>query len=481
MSKVVPDGGGAPSVETSTSAPDAPEGKGGGHEQRLSISSTLTGSAKLQALKRKAQLRAYQKHKMTLRGRIWETLEDPGYSRLAKYYSIFMILLIVVATTCFVLESEATVTDGVLYGTNAADTFKTIELISVVLFTVEYLVRFSCSPCTRSFSALRFVFKMENLIDLFACLPYWVTLIIESMNPSLSTRGFGFVRVVRLVRVARIFKIGKYSVGIQMFTGAIARSTQPLSILLFLLVLAVILLSSVMFLFEGSVDPTSALFAASGVDPATHHFCFGTIPRTFWWSFVTMTTVGYGDCYPITVAGKLLAMATMLLGVFIFALPITVIGSNFQAMVDLFEEETATLNEFDTSDDGLIDIEELRKYIFAKKKEKALRKDVDLNPEHLMAIYDPQRNGTLSVREFSRLKTDITDPNAIDSAKNMRTLLDRTAANERAVAELAVQLQRIEDLLLGQGRGSSADAPTAPRASPNTKLAPLSARPDGEA
>ena len=194
--------------------------------------------------------------------------------------------------------------------------FEAIELGSVVIFTVEYAIRLACQPC--NLKILRFVAKPQNVVDLLACLPYWVTKAMSATNEGSSGKGgLGFIRVVRLVRVFRVFKFGKYSSGIQMFGGAISRSIQPLSILLFTITLAVIIIGSIIYLLEGDISDVNAsnykpeLLFHSGVVAETHLFCFGTIPRTFWWAIVTMTTVGYGDCYPITLPGKLLAMVTM--------------------------------------------------------------------------------------------------------------------------------------------------------------------------
>lgn len=371
--------------------------------------------------------------------------------------SIGMMLLIVLATVCFVLESETLVEDGLLYNTSAPVVFVQIELVSVIIFTAEYVIRITCCPFQRGWGIVKFICDPSNIIDLLACAPYWITQIIVALNPGVSTSGFAFVRVIRLVRVFRVVKVSKYSSGIQMIVGSITRSSQPLLILAFSLSLAVVILSSIMHMVEGYVANTidgvsispgnEVLLSAAGFDAAGHLYCFGTIPRCFWWAFITMTTVGYGDCYPITVGGKLLAMATSVLGVLILALPITVVGSNFQKMVEMYDEESSTMREFDISEDGNIDIHELRAFLVAKKKDHVLRKDVDLNPARLMSKYDDQDNGSLSFEEFAALKREIMDPMAMDPQANMRIILTRVNDNERSVDEIRRQLLRIERLL----------------------------------
>ena len=304
---------------------------------------------------------------------------------------------------------------------------------------------------------------MQNVIDLLACLPFWITSVLSLADPnSTGGGGLGFIRVIRLIRVFRVFKFGKFSTGIQMFTGAIAKSTQPLSILIFCIVLAMIILSSIMYMLEGHLsDPTPEmanndslrLLEVAGFDQMSHNYCFGTIPRIFWWSVITMTTVGYGDCYPVSLAGKIVAMLTTIFGVLILALPITVVGSNFQKMVEMYEEESGMLREFDTSEDGMMDEAELRAFLLAKRKDNALRKDVDLNPVRLMAKYDPQGNGTLSFQEFQNLKRDVVDPSAADPQANIRILLKRSADNGAAIQKLEEQLARIERMLGGGAGG----------------------------
>lgn len=151
-----------------------------------------------------------------------------------------------------------------------------------------------------------------------------------------------------------------------------------------------------------------------------------------------------------------------MLGVLILALPITVVGSNFQKMVEMYDEESSTMREFDASEDGNIDLEELRAFISAKRKDNCLKKDVDLNPARLMAKYDAQDNGSLSFEEFAALKREVIDPVASDPQANMRLLLSRVKDHDTGLKQLRAQMNRIEHLLevsMGrEGEGQAAEA-----------------------
>jgi len=390
---------------------------------------------------------------MDLKMKIFETFEDPSFTIFAKVYSLGMMGLIILATACYVLESEAVLIGGGLPA-SALPIFADIELVSVVIFSLEYIIRICCCPCEPCpWGVVRFIMAPQNIVDALACIPFWVTFFMKLADPDMESNGLGFVRVIRLVRIFRVFKLGKYSSGIQMFTGAISRSMQSLSILLLLMLLGVVICSSIMHIAESDVANVNKtgydaeLLAMSGVDAATQMYCFGTIPRCFWWAFVTMTTVGYGDCYPVTNGGKILAMATMMLGVLIIAMPITVVGSNFQKMVEMYEEDTGGLREFDLNEDDTIDEMELRHFLHAKRKDQAIKAGSDTNPARLMAKYDPQGNGTLTADEFALLKRDIIDPNATDPQLTIRTLVKRQTAVESKVRSIQEQLGRIEALL----------------------------------
>lgn len=367
----------------------------------------------------------------TLRNKVYQTCDDPSYSKLAKVISAIMMMVILISTMSFVLEAEVQI-GGSLYEVrdDAKPVFQWIENVCVVLFTIDYLVRLLSCP-----KLLPFVLNVMNLIDLAAVAPFWVFLIVNAINGGQTSENFGFIRVIRLIRVFRVFKFGRYSVGLQMFAGALKGSVQPLGILVFVMSINMIILSSIVHIFEVVVeDPVTG--------DADHKRCFGTISRTFWWAMVTMTTVGYGDCYPLSGVGKVFAVVAMLSGVLILALPITVIGSNFAKMVEMFEDDAAVYQMTDVDGDGLVDEMELREFLTRKRKEGVLRKDVDTRVSTLLEKYDPQGNGTLSMQEFLQLQRDIVDTSTLDPAVEIHDMHSKITQHERQVNQLSHVIER---------------------------------------
>lgn len=146
------------------------------------------------------------------------------------------------------------------------------------------------------------------MIDLIAILPYYITIPFDSS----SGKSFAVLRVVRLVRVFRIFKLSRHSKGLQILGQTLRASMRELGMLIFFMVIVVVLFSSAIFYAENGSNKN-----------------FPSIPDAFWWSVVTMTTVGYGDVYPQTLQGKIVGSLCALAGVLTIALPVPVIVSNF--------------------------------------------------------------------------------------------------------------------------------------------------------
>lgn len=200
---------------------------------------------------------------------------------------------------------------GPLPRTPFDDPFFVVETLCICWFSFELLVRLLTCP-----SKAAFFKNVMNLIDFVAILPYFVALGTELARQ----RGVGqpamslaILRVIRLVRVFRIFKLSRHSKGLQILGQTLRASMRELGLLIFFLFIGVVLFSSAVYFAE--------------VDRADSNF--SSIPESFWWAVVTMTTVGYGDMAPVTVGGKIVGSLCAIAGVLTISLPVPVIVSNF--------------------------------------------------------------------------------------------------------------------------------------------------------
>ena len=189
--------------------------------------------------------------------------------------------------------------------------FYYFELFTIIVFSIEYLVRlWTCTVIEKYrhpvWGRLKYMFSIEALIDLLAILPFYLPLFLD-MDARL-------LRVLRLFRLMRIFKLGRYFVAFQMIVAVIKKRKEELLITFTLLVVMLILASSLMYYIEHEAQPD----------------VFTSIPATMWWGIATLTTVGYGDVYPVTGLGKLLGSVIAILGIGVFALPTGIIASSFE-------------------------------------------------------------------------------------------------------------------------------------------------------
>lgn len=235
-----------------------------------------------------------------------QTLNEPSYSPLAMVISNVVMLAIVVSTASFVISSMPAFQDADSKGVLAV-----VEVIVVGIFTVEYVCRFTVHIGSRC----AFVLSPMNMIDLVAILPFYVEKFFGGGE------GMAVLRVLRVVRIFRVFKLmskSKMAESLQMFVQTLVKSVDALKMLCVFFSLAVLIFSSLLYYAEKDRDGSP----------------FISIPVTFWWAVVTMTTVGYGDMYPEGTAGRMVATVAMISGVLVLALPLSVIGSNFSNSYD---------------------------------------------------------------------------------------------------------------------------------------------------
>ncbi|XP_020903077.1 potassium voltage-gated channel subfamily A member 6 [Exaiptasia diaphana] len=235
--------------------------------------------------------------------KVWEVFEYPHSSIPAKVLAIWSVGVILLSIVIFCIETLPELRKT-RFDSNSP--LNKIEIFCVIWFTFELFVRFIAAP-----KKLDFIRSFLNVIDFIAVLPYYIILGIGSsaFESKKNSSLISFLRILRLIRVFRIFKLSRHYRGLKVLGKTLKASLRELLLLTFFLLMGVIIFSSAVFYVESA------------------HF--SSIPEAFWFSVVTMTTVGYGDKAPVSSWGKLIGSCCAIAGVLTLALPVPVIVSNF--------------------------------------------------------------------------------------------------------------------------------------------------------
>ena len=246
---------------------------------------------------------------MQWKKRIYENLEvaAPG-DHSSKLFDIFILSMIASNAVALVLETvDPFYERGSVF-------FKTFEAVSVLIFSVEYLLRiWSCTVSAKYAlpisGRLRFAATPLAVIDILAILPFY----FSYLGASLLGADLRFLRAVRLFRMFRLAKLGRYSVALRTLGAVLADKKEHLLLTLFILALLLLGASSLMYYAENGAQPEQ----------------FSSIPAAMWWAVATLTTVGYGDVCPVTGIGKMVAAVIAILGIGMLALPTSILGAAF--------------------------------------------------------------------------------------------------------------------------------------------------------
>jgi voltage-gated potassium channel len=182
------------------------------------------------------------------------------------------------------------------------------EIVTIGIFTIEYLTRLILSK-----RKLSYIFSFFGIIDLISILPFYIGLGIDLRS----------LRAVRFVRLLRLFKMARYSKALQRFHRAFIISKEEI-ILFFISACIMLYLAGVgIYYFEHEAQPK----------------VFASVFDGLWWAVATLTTVGYGDCYPVTAGGKLFTFFILLIGLGIISVPTGMVASALSKARAMEEEE----------------------------------------------------------------------------------------------------------------------------------------------
>jgi voltage-gated potassium channel len=225
-----------------------------------------------------------------MKARIKLLLDDSSPNKWSRIVSLVIQLLIVISLIAFSIETLPNLSESTKYW------LQLIEVICVVIFTIEYLLRIFVAD--RKF---KFIFSFFGMVDLLAILPFYLSFGVDLRS----------LRTLRFVRLFRVFKLVRYNRAIRHFTSAIKTAKEEILLFLFITIILIYLSAVGIYYFENDAQPEH----------------FSSIFSSLWWAIVTLTTVGYGDIYPITVGGRVFTFFILLIGLGIVAIPTGIISS----------------------------------------------------------------------------------------------------------------------------------------------------------
>ncbi|KAG8443606.1 hypothetical protein GDO86_008957 [Hymenochirus boettgeri] len=243
--------------------------------------------------------------------RMRRTFEEPTSSLAAQILAVVSILFVIVS---MVVLCASTLPDWKTAENRSVEEHRIIEAICIGWFTAECIVRFIVSK-----DKCEFVKRPLNIIDLMAITPYYVSVlmtILTGENPQLQRAGVT-LRVLRMMRIFWVIKLARHFIGLQTLGLTLKRCYREMVMLLVFICVAMAIFGALSQLLE------------HGLDLETRNEDYSSIPAACWWVIISMTTVGYGDMYPISVPGRILGGMCVVSGIVLLALPITFIYHSF--------------------------------------------------------------------------------------------------------------------------------------------------------
>jgi voltage-gated potassium channel len=215
---------------------------------------------------------------------------EDNTTKKGKYFDYFIQLIIVLSLISFSLETLP----------NISEEFRLVlekfEFVSIIIFSIEYVLRVLVTK-----KPLRYIFSFYGIIDILAILPFY-------LNRFLDLR---FLRAFRVFRIFRALKLIRYNKALNRFNVAFKIVKEELVLFFIVILIMLFIVSSGIYSFENEAQPE----------------IFKSVFHSGWWSIVTLTTVGYGDVYPITLGGKVFTFFVLMIGIGVVAVPAGLVGT----------------------------------------------------------------------------------------------------------------------------------------------------------
>jgi voltage-gated potassium channel len=208
----------------------------------------------------------------------------------SRAFRVFISVLIVISMISFSFDTVPDLDPAIQHCLDI------LEYFTIGIFTLEYFARIATAK-----HKLKFVFSFYGLIDLISILPFYLALAVDLRS----------VRALQLLRLVRVLKVGRYGGAMDRFLAAIRQTKEELLIFSFVAMILLYLSAMGIYYFEHAAQPDK----------------FQSLFDCIWWAAVTLTTVGYGDIYPITVGGRIFTVFILLLGLGLVAIPTGIVAS----------------------------------------------------------------------------------------------------------------------------------------------------------
>ena len=238
--------------------------------------------------------------KVSLRSKIRSVVED-NTTKKGKIFDYIIQFLILLSLIAFSLE---TLPDN---SPKLVKFLHNFEIFCIAIFSIEYLLRISVSK-----KPLSYIFSFYGIIDFLAVIPYY-----------LSSIDLRFLRAFRIFRIFRAFKLIRYNKALNRFQIAYRIVKEELMLFMIVILILLFIVSAGIYFFENEAQPD----------------VFKSIFHSAWWSIVTLTTVGYGDVYPITVLGKIFTFFVLIIGVGVVTVPAGLVATSLSKAREIQEEE----------------------------------------------------------------------------------------------------------------------------------------------